>query len=88
MPRRTLRNQIINQLQYGSIVSLLQFLWDIGCFDYSYGLRVFRQLEREQRITMTRTNLRGRPWEVRPGPNYRTPVQIDQYLLENEGHRL
>lgn len=75
--RRSLRNEILHVLSQGPIVSVFKFLQDSGCYDYSYGKVVFRQLEREHRITMTpRPDLHGHPLEVRPGPLFCKPEQI------------
>ena len=70
--RRSLRNKIIHHLQeHGTIVSVFQFLQDAGCYDYSYGLRVFRDLELKRIITMKlRPDLRGSPWEIHLGPRH------------------
>lgn len=79
--RRTLRNEILHSLAQAPIISVFQFLENAGCYDYSYGKVVFRQLEKEGRILMTtRSDLHGHPLEVRQGPRFyipaRSPVQL------------
>ena len=82
--RGTLRIQILQHLeQNGNICSIFRFLCDEGSYDYSYGLKIFRQLEREKRIRMERSELRGHPWNITPGPNFHkpTPTPTDQGRL-------
>jgi hypothetical protein len=76
MPRRSeLRRLILERLEHEPIHSLLSFLWDVGSFDYSYGLNVFRQLQREELITMVKQRGKGQPWLVTQGPKYNQAAQ-------------
>lgn len=63
--RSQLRARIINQLnEQGEITSVFKFLCDQGCNNYAFGMLVFRTMQLEGLINMSKTSERGRPWKV------------------------
>jgi hypothetical protein len=54
----------------GEIISVFNFTFKHGFYDYRYALGVFKMLAENEVIKLTRHPGKGNPWRVTPGRNF------------------
>lgn len=76
MNAMTLRSRIHQELkEHDEIVSIFEFSINHGYYCYAYVLGVFRQMEHEGLVKMTKLSRPGMPWRVTPGRNFQCKTQ-------------